>query len=150
MDKVWRVVHSSINLFNCPTGLAYKTRQRIREGYCGSTFTDGEIFRQIRLSHFQKDHVKASRWMARLSPSKARDLRALVKRDVLMKALDSILAFRGLWVAFKLGSMDVFATLRCDEVWDTLDVCSRLLICSHTGNSLLYYSYQVDLEFHHR
>jgi len=66
--------------------------------------------------------------MARLSPSKARDLSALMKRNILMEALDSILAFKGLWVAFRLGSMDVFSTLRCDEVCSTLYVCPRLLI----------------------
>lgn len=99
------------------TGLADKTKQRLREGYSYSiNYTDGEIFRQIRLSQFQNDIIGEARWLARLSRTKARDLKALLKRKRLIEALDSILALRGLWSAFKLGSMDVFSTLKCDEV----------------------------------
>lgn len=101
---------------NISLGLADKTKQRLREGYSYSVnYTDGEIFRQVRLSQIQNDSVSSDRWLARLTQSKTRDLRALLKRDILIKALDSILALRGLWGAFKLGSMDVFSTLRCDE-----------------------------------
>ena len=105
------------NVADSFTGLADKTKQRLREGYTYSiNYTDGEIFRQIRLSQFQNDIIGESRWRARLTRSKARDLKTLLKRKRLVNSLDSILAIRGLWSAFKLGSMDVFSTLRCDEV----------------------------------
>ena len=88
----------------------------MREGYDSSSYTDGDIFRQIRLSQLQNDRLKEDRWTGQLSNPKERDLRVLLKRTLLTKALDSMLPLRGVWEAFKLGSMDVFLPLRCDEV----------------------------------
>ena len=100
---------------NISSGLADKTKQRLREGYY-SDYTDGEIFRQIRFCSFQNDRIGMTRWRGRLSQSKSRDFASLQKRPILMKALDSILAYRAIWKDFRFGSMDVFSTLSCDEV----------------------------------
>jgi hypothetical protein len=109
VNEVW----NSAGPFNRPRPQPYYSMGFANAGvrkFWDLNYTDGEIFRQARLSQVQNDTLGSDRWLARLSQPKTRDLKALLKRDVLIKALDSILALRGLWGAFKLGSMDVFST----------------------------------------
>lgn len=56
------------------------------------------------------------RWRARLGENKEIDLNKLLKRGLLINALDSVLPIPGLWDDFHLGSMDIFLSIRCDEV----------------------------------
>lgn len=93
------------------------TIQRLREGHSYSTnYTTGEIYRQIRRCQSENDKVTEDRWRGRLSALTEKYLKKLLKRDLLVKALDWILPFRGLWKHFQLGSMDIFLSIRCDEV----------------------------------
>ncbi|KAM3074504.1 hypothetical protein ACMFMF_006511 [Clarireedia jacksonii] len=108
-DRWWLV-----DLFS--PALDERVQQVLKEGYSYSTnYSGGEIFRQIRLCQFNGDKIGEDRWRARLSPNQDRDLNKLLKRRLLIQALDSILPFRGLWSAFHLGSMDIFLSIRCDE-----------------------------------
>jgi hypothetical protein len=98
-------------------GLGEPARQSLRDGYSYSSgYTDGEIFRYIRRCQLDGDSLGEDRWRARYSPTKERDLKQLLERKILLTALDSILPIRGLWKAFHVGSLDIFLTLRFDEV----------------------------------
>jgi hypothetical protein len=103
--------------YNFIAGLDAVTAQRLREGHSYSTnYPTGEIYRQIRRCQSEKDKVTEDRWRGRLSALTEKYLKKLLKRNLLVTALDSILLFRGLWKHFQLGSMDIFLSIRCDEV----------------------------------
>jgi Protein of unknown function (DUF3723) len=93
------------------------TKQAFREGYSYSAnYRSGEIFRYIRLCHFDNDELGVQRWRSRLSCHNDKYVELLLKRGILIKALDSVLHIQGLWRTFYVGSLDIFFTLRCDEV----------------------------------
>jgi hypothetical protein len=103
--------------YNLIIGLDAVTTQRLREGHSYSTnYATGEIYRQIRRCQSEKSKVTEERWRGRLSALTEGYLKKLLKRDRLVTALDKILPFRGLWKHFQLGSMDIFLSIRCDEV----------------------------------
>lgn len=93
------------------------TKQMLREGYSYSAqYTSGEMFRYMRLCHYDNDPLGAQRWRGRFSPSQDDFLEQLFKRTILVTALDSILHIQGLWREFYIGSLDVFLFPKCDEV----------------------------------
>ncbi|KFY01352.1 hypothetical protein O988_02791 [Pseudogymnoascus sp. VKM F-3808] len=97
-------------------GLDDKARQLLREGRTYSTnYTDGEIFCRIILCRYQNKREEAARWRARITANKEVDLSRLLKRWTIIKALESIIQFRGYWNAFHLGSLDILLSIRCDE-----------------------------------
>ncbi|KAL8673857.1 MAG: hypothetical protein Q9168_001722 [Polycauliona sp. 1 TL-2023] len=77
------------------------------------SFTDGDIYRHLRLKHLQNDLVGKRKWLARLSPAKRRDVLQLEKRAYLddptrafNESLDNLLPYTGLWSALQLGFLD--------------------------------------------
>jgi len=99
------------------TDLNTATKQTLREGYSYSTpFSSGEVFRQIRLCHFDKDEVGEQHWRGRLKPYQQKYLDIILKRKLLINALDSVLHIRGLWRTFYTGSLNEFIALGFDEV----------------------------------
>ena len=98
-------------------GLGENARQSLRDGYSYSAnYSDGEIFRHVRRSQLAGNTLEERRWRSRYSKAKERKLKLLLKRPVLLNALDSILPVRGLWKAFHAGSLDFLVAQRCDEV----------------------------------
>ncbi|KAK5104858.1 hypothetical protein LTR62_002770 [Meristemomyces frigidus] len=78
-------------------------------------YTGGEIFRKIRLYHQQGSETNEGKWWARLSPTKAKELRQLLKIKQYATAFDSSLPWLGLWTPIHLGSLHRFLTLKCNE-----------------------------------
>ena len=102
---------------NIDVGLEPQAKRILREGHSYSTnYTGGEVYRQTRLCQFNRDKIGEDRWRACLTKNQDRELDRLLERPFLLEALDSLLPYRGLWGAFYLGSMDMFLSLRCDEV----------------------------------
>jgi hypothetical protein len=100
-----------------PIDLNKDTKQALREGYSYSAkYSSGEIFRHVRLCHYDNDALGVQRWRGRLTLSQDNLLMKLLKRDMLVEALDSVLHVQGFWREFYLGSLDVFLFLKCDEV----------------------------------
>ncbi|KAG0645121.1 hypothetical protein D0Z07_9209 [Hyphodiscus hymeniophilus] len=105
-----------VDLYSTGQYLEIDTKVTLREGYSYSAkYTSGEIFRYIRLCHYDNDSLGVQRWRGRLSDSQNQSLSQLLKREKLMKALDSVLHIQGLWRTFYVGSMDVFLNLKCDD-----------------------------------
>ncbi|KAL1629899.1 hypothetical protein SLS56_005169 [Neofusicoccum ribis] len=77
--------------------------------------SDGEIFRKIRLYHRKNDHGSEQKWWARLTATKQKDLRQLLRNSALTHAFDSLIDMPGLWYPVKLGTLHRLLTLRCDE-----------------------------------
>lgn len=98
-------------------GLNKDTKQALREGYSYSAkYHSGEIFRYMRLCQHSHDTTGVQRWRGRLTPTQDTLLAKLLKRDMLVEALDSVLHVQGFWRGFYLGSLDVLLFLKCDEV----------------------------------
>lgn len=97
--------------------LNHETREALREGYSYSAqYASGEIFRYIRLCHYSKDVLGESRWRARLSDYQDNYYIMLLRRSMLLSALDSVLEIQGLWRTFYIGSLNEFLALGCNEV----------------------------------
>ncbi len=80
------------------------TKQALREGYSYSAkYTSGEMFRHMRLCHYDNDPSGAQRWRGRFSPSQDKLLKQLLERPILLAALDSILHIQGVWREFNGG-----------------------------------------------
>ena len=79
-------------------------------------FSDGEIFRNIRLHAGDENRDQENKWWARLSTSKRKDVRQLLKTPEFSSAFDKLVDKQGLWTNLQLGTLHRFLTLRCDEV----------------------------------
>lgn len=91
--------------------------RRIVEEYANSApYTDGEAFWRIRTYHHAHDKIAEQRWWARLSPTKRKDLKHLLKNRGFRNAFDALLGFPGLWRPIKLGTLHRLHALKCDEV----------------------------------
>jgi hypothetical protein len=105
-----------------PIGLKDQTKQRLREGHSySSNYGTGEIFRQIQVSKFNNDKVREDCWRAKLSKGTEDYLNRLLKRSLLLTALNSILPIKGVWKAFSLGSLDLILSIWLDEVRLAID-----------------------------
>ncbi|KAK3672623.1 hypothetical protein LTR78_007435 [Recurvomyces mirabilis] len=78
-------------------------------------FSDGEIFHKIRTYHHEGSKAAEGRWWARLSQTKRKDLRQLLKDTRFADAFDALLPWPGLWATIRLGSLHRLLTLKCDE-----------------------------------
>ena len=87
-------------------------------------FSDGEIFRKIRLYHHAGSKAAADRWWVRLSYTKRKDLRQLLKDVRYANAFDALLPWPGLWNTIQLGSLHRLLTMKCDEVSSNHSTCS--------------------------
>jgi hypothetical protein len=98
-------------------GLKKDTKQALREGYSYSAkYNSGEIFRHMRLCQYDHDTPGVQRWRGRLTPTQDSLLAKLLKRHMLVEALDSVLHVQGFWRGFYIGSLDAILFLKCDEV----------------------------------
>jgi hypothetical protein len=94
-------------------------------------FSNGEIFQAIRGYHYNSDKQLGSLFAekcmwARLSVSKRKDLKQILKHEAFTKALDALLILPGVWVGFRIEHK--FMSLKCDEV---------ITICSHSSIKLI-------------
>lgn len=89
---------------------------RLAEDYCNEkSHTDGEIFLKIRIYHHEHKKDSESKWWARLTESKRKDLRQLLRDERYAQAFDAMLLWPGLWTPVKLGSLHRLLCLKCDE-----------------------------------
>ena len=81
-------------------------------------FSDGDIFRFYRRAQQANDQKAVNKWLARLSPSKKRNLMQLEKADHgrLIAALDALMPLVGLWQGFQLGAMNRIMPMRVWQV----------------------------------
>ncbi|KAK3117342.1 hypothetical protein LTR53_001393 [Teratosphaeriaceae sp. CCFEE 6253] len=93
------------DLDQIPTAEEYKNER---------AYTDGEIFRKIRLYHKCGSTADENRWWARLTDTKRKVLRQLLKDEQFATAFDNLLPWPGLWTPIRLGSHRLL-TLKCDE-----------------------------------
>jgi hypothetical protein len=94
-----------------------KASTRLLESYAHEqSYSDGQIFRKIRLYHRDGDLESEKRWWARLSVTKRKDLKQLLGVDSLREAFDALLPFPGLWTPVQLGTLHRLHGLRCTEV----------------------------------
>jgi hypothetical protein len=56
------------------------------------------------------------RWWARLSKSKRKDLKQLLKHEGFTMAFDALLAIPGIWVGLRIGMLHKLIAMKCDEV----------------------------------
>ncbi|KAH0542481.1 hypothetical protein FGG08_003152 [Glutinoglossum americanum] len=89
---------------------------RIQEQHPNSQpVSDGEIFQKIRYYHKQDNVQAEGKWWARLSDTKQKDVKQLLKMEEFVLVLDELLEIPGLWSTVKLGTLHRFLTLKCDE-----------------------------------
>lgn len=90
---------------------------RLTEEYCNERAPcDGEIFYKIRQYHLANDESNELKWWARLTETKRKDLKQLLKDVRYAKAFDGMLPWPGLWAPVKLGSLHRLLCMKCDEV----------------------------------
>jgi hypothetical protein len=96
------------------------------------SYTDGTIFRNIRLYSRKGNAIEEDKWWARLTETKKKDLRQLIssnkyhnipcrnkennESERLIDALDDLLELPGLWLPIQLGTLHRLHGLRCREV----------------------------------
>lgn len=78
--------------------------------------TDGEIFHKIRTYSREREKELERKWWARLTETKRKDLRQLLRDERYAQAFDAMLPWPGLWTTIKLGSLHRLLCLKCDEV----------------------------------
>ncbi|KAH7065100.1 hypothetical protein B0J12DRAFT_561719 [Macrophomina phaseolina] len=78
-------------------------------------YADGIILRKILLYRREGNEALENKWWARLSTTKQKDLKQLLKKPLFMNALNELLDMPGLWYPIKLGTLHRLLTLRCDE-----------------------------------
>lgn len=78
--------------------------------------SDGEIYRNIRQYHFQRNFSFESRWWARLRGCRARNLKSLLKHAELTAAFDALLDVPGLWKGMQLTTLHKVLALKSDDV----------------------------------
>lgn len=104
------------------TKLSDECRRRLREcDQSSQTFSDGEIFRNVR-NYQQRGETEAAReWLAKWSPTKCREFNRIYcpKESItaytsLGHKLDSLLQFAALWEPWFMGTH--LPSLKCPEV----------------------------------
>ena len=115
-----RLIDISSVLIPKVTGLRNEAQVIVTEEYKNEqAYSDGEIVRKIRLYHRKRDDVGEQRWWARLSNTKRKDLRQLLRDAQYALAFDTMLPWPGLWSPIRLGSLHRLLTMKCDEVCRT-------------------------------
>jgi hypothetical protein len=77
---------------------------------------DGEIY--LRVRHYQRENAleDAVAWLSNLSESKQKNMNQLLRNQRLMRVLDELEPFRGLWHSFHLSCFPPILSWRCYEV----------------------------------
>ncbi|KAK6428816.1 hypothetical protein LTR95_015037 [Oleoguttula sp. CCFEE 5521] len=93
-----------------------QTRRQLAEEYSNErAHGDGEILHKIRSCHKRGDRDNENKWLARLTESKRKDLRQLLRDHRFAAALDDLLPWFGLWQPIQLGTLHRLLTMKCDE-----------------------------------
>ncbi|KAK6436022.1 hypothetical protein LTR95_007786 [Oleoguttula sp. CCFEE 5521] len=93
-----------------------RTRRQLAEEYSNErAHGDGEIFYKIRRYHQRGDRDNENKWWARLTVSKRKDLRQLLRDHRFITAFDNLLPWVGLWEPVQLGTLHRLLTMKCDE-----------------------------------
>lgn len=80
-------------------------------------FTDGEIYRTLRLYQLSQNNAQESKWWARLgSKGRREDIRRLQLNKLLLVSLDKLLPFIGLWKPLKSTQIERLLSLKFPEV----------------------------------
>ena len=119
MVSIKVISHKSTFITDAATELGETTKDAIQEQYSHQLkFTDGEIYRNIRLHASRQDTRRMKQWDARLNSSKRDVLSSLDKRPnrLIRDGFNKSLPFSGLWDALKIGSLKRILSLRCPEV----------------------------------
>lgn len=86
---------------------------------------DGEIFRKIRQYHRLANKDGENKWWSRLTETKRKDLRQLLKDERYASVFDAMLPWPGMWTPIRLGSLHRLLTMRCDEVRALFQTCNK-------------------------
>ncbi|CAJ2508759.1 Uu.00g137850.m01.CDS01 [Anthostomella pinea] len=98
-----------------------------------TTYSDGEIYRGKRLCQLAKQDLLAREWTVQLSSSKQPIVRQLSRNIEIVKALDKLLPYPGLWTGLRIDNLYKYLALQCVEqilnylghihhVWSTITV----------------------------
>ncbi|KAF2197908.1 hypothetical protein GQ43DRAFT_494755, partial [Delitschia confertaspora ATCC 74209] len=95
-------------------------------------YTDGFIFRKIRLYHREGDEEGENRWWARLTKRKRANLKQLLRNRALRNGFDALLDFPGHWTPIQLGMLNRLHSLKCPEelveyLQHTADIWDQIL-----------------------
>lgn len=125
-DRWWTVrLYSNGNLLPVNVGALAKVKKELPRDICvdiieetlnEQQYSDGDIFRKIRTYHKQGDKKAETKWWARLSRTKQKDLKQLLNKASLADAFDRLTDMPGMWCSFQLGALHRLLTLHCDEV----------------------------------
>jgi len=97
--------------------LSADASRKLIEGYANTQrFSDGEIFWKIRFYNRACDTRAEQKWWARLTETKRKDLKQLLKHNAFAHAFDNLLEMPGLWQPIKLGTLHRLLVLKCHEV----------------------------------
>ncbi|KAH7009179.1 hypothetical protein B0J12DRAFT_611800, partial [Macrophomina phaseolina] len=122
-DRWWVVDLFSSGIFNHSAPfLNSEAKQELREQCSnGKKNSDGELYRRIRHYSRARDSTGQERWKARISQAKERELNYVETR--LLRPLDRLLPFHGLWEDFNLSLLWRMLSWRC---WEEIE---RYLEC---------------------
>ncbi|KAH0545345.1 hypothetical protein FGG08_000644 [Glutinoglossum americanum] len=112
-DKYWWV----IKLYTPQSDEHRKAflREKAEEFSHQIPFSDGEVYRKVRYYQRQSREDLARDWRIRLTSSKQSCLSRLLGNKNLLRALDELLDFPGLWDGLELGNIKKHLALHCDE-----------------------------------
>jgi hypothetical protein len=80
-------------------------------------FTDGEIYRTLRLYQLSQNNAQESKWWGRLaSRGRREDIKRLQLNKLLLVSLDRLLPFVGLWKPLKSTQIERLLSLKFPEV----------------------------------
>ena len=125
-------------------------KMAIREKYFNfRNFSDDDIFQNLCHHQMHNNKQEASKWMARLSDSKQRDVIQLQKMALqstamgaLSETLNNLLSYIGLWSALQLGTFHWLLTLRCPEISNIGDPFWRMIADSE--QELTHYLHLIE------
>ena len=88
---------------------------------------DDEAYRKIREYHFKNERSNETRWWARLSSHKSRNLKKLLRHKDLIAAFDSLLKISALLEGMRINTLHKMFVIKCDEINSLIDFWSRLI-----------------------
>ena len=107
----------SQHLLNESLDISNELKTTLTEEYAseGQLF-DGEVYRKIREYHFKNERSNETRWWARLSSHKFRNLKQLLQHKDFTAAFDSLLEIPALLEGMRISTLHKMFAIRCDEV----------------------------------
>lgn len=96
---------------------AVKTKRYIRYLYSKHRDpNDGEIYLQYNYYRRRNDEYESNKWLQKLSDSKKKNLKAILRNELLSSVLDELEAYPAIWINFQLGSITHILNPKCYEV----------------------------------